>query len=60
MTASTYLAAMDPLQRQRHLQARATIIERIERDRRTAVDRIVREWAERGVDLAKIERENVQ
>ena len=55
-----YLAAMDPLQRHRHLQARAALIERIERDRRQAVDRLVREWAAKGVDLPKIDREMVQ
>ena len=59
-TTPTYLAAMDPLQRHRHLQARAALIERIERDRRQAVDRLVREWAAKGVDLRQIDREMVQ
>lgn len=59
-TTPAYLQAMDPLQRHRHLEARATLIERIERDRRQAVDRIVREWAAKGVDLRQIDRENVQ
>ena len=59
-TAPSYLAAMDPLQRHRHLQARAALIARIERDRRQAVDPLVREWAAKGVDLRQIDREMVQ
>ena len=59
-TTPSYLATMDPLQRHRHLEARVALIERIERDRRQAVDRLVREWAAKGADRPKIDREMVQ